>query len=58
MMLIKPGQKFHGSKLIEVIKTTVVEGKGVDGDPVREVIYYSNPDGEELAKHDPYNKGE
>ena len=52
-MLIKPGQKFHGSELIEVIKTTVVEGKGVDSNPVREVIYYSSPDGEELAKHDP-----
>lgn len=52
-MLIKPGQKFHGSVLIEVIKTTVVEGKGIDEDPVREVIYYSSLDGKELAKDDP-----
>lgn len=56
-MLIKPGQKFHGSELIEVVKTTVIEGEGVAGDPFREVIYYSDLDGDELAKHDPY-KGE
>ncbi len=53
-MPTKPGQRFHGSELIEVIKTTVVEGEGVIGDPAREVIYYFTPDGEELAKHDSF----
>jgi hypothetical protein len=42
-----------GARLIQAIETTVSRGRGVAGDPVREVVQYYSPKGELLAEKDP-----
>lgn len=41
------------ARVIQVIVTEAIEGRGVDGDPVRIVHQYWSLDGELLAKVDP-----
>lgn len=47
---------FRGSKVIIIIKTVCIEGKGVEGDPIREVIHYSTLEGELLYSVDTWKK--
>lgn len=42
---------------LTVYKITVLEGKGVVGDPVREVVYFMHSDGSILFALDPSKKG-
>ena len=37
---------------IDVIRAVVVEGKGVEGDPKRRVVYFFSADGHLLARRD------
>lgn len=42
-------------RLVTLIQTEIMRGKGVDGDPIREVIQYWCVDGEHLmAEYDPF----
>ena len=38
---------------LRLIQVIVVEGKGIEDDPIREVFYYFLPDGRLLAVNDP-----
>jgi hypothetical protein len=44
---------FRSTKVIEVIRTEVYEGKGTEESVGRIVTYYTATDGTFLAKHDP-----
>ena len=44
--------KFRGSRVIQVIETITCEGRGITGDPCREVKRYLTLDGELLAIRD------
>lgn len=50
-MIIPPNAR--GARVIQVIEVTTLEGKGIDGDPCREVKTYHALDGECLAYFDP-----
>jgi len=39
-----------------IISTQLRRGKGVEGDPVRQVTQVFTKDGTLIAEHDPYNK--
>lgn len=39
-------------RVIEVIESQTVRGKGVEGDPIRTVVQYHTKDGELLAERD------
>lgn len=41
------------SQIIQVIETRSAQGRGVNGDPVREVVRYFSLEGELLAESDP-----
>lgn len=43
----------RGAKLTFVIEVTVLEGEGVEGDPMREARYYYDAQGKLLAFNDP-----
>ena len=45
------------AKLVEVIETEIVRGKGIDTDPCRAVVQYWSKDGELLAERDPCRDG-
>jgi hypothetical protein len=47
---------FRGVTLEEVIKVAVNEGEGVEGNPVRHVIYWYTKDGELIAHNDPLER--
>lgn len=42
-----------GAKVIQVIESRVVTGKGTEDDPMRPTIVYRSLDGELLAVYDP-----
>lgn len=44
---LRDAQVFRGQRL------TVLEGAGVSGDPVREVVYWLDEDCQLIARHDP-----
>lgn len=46
------GKPISNLSVQEVIVITVVKGKGIEGDPYREVIQYWTTDGELLAVKD------
>lgn len=39
--------------VVQVIRVVAARGRGVAGDPIREVTQYWSDDGELLAEHDP-----
>lgn len=39
-------------QVIEVIRVVYIEGEGVPGDPVREIVAYYSPEGLRLAEYD------
>ena len=41
------------ARVIQVIVTEAIEGRGIEADPVRSVLQYWSLDGEVLAKVDP-----
>lgn len=41
------------AKVIQVIVTEAIEGRGIEDDPIRSVLQYWSLDGELLAKVDP-----
>lgn len=41
------------ARVIQVIVTEAIEGRGIEADPVRSVLQYWSLDGELLAKVDP-----
>lgn len=44
------------AKVIQVIVTEAIEGRGVESDPIRSVLQYWSLDGELLAKVDPVSQ--
>lgn len=45
--------RFRGSQVMEVVRTVICEGDGTEENVAREVTYYSDVDGNLLAKVDP-----
>ena len=48
--------RMRSAKVRKIIEVVVAEGKGVEGDPVRLVVYHYDLKGELLAVHDAWGK--
>ena len=43
-------ERLKGAEIVQVIKTTLSKGRGVEGDPLRTVIRYYGLDGEFIGE--------
>lgn len=46
----------HSCERVEVSCVVVVEGAGIDGDPIREVAYWYSDDGRLIARRDAWEE--
>lgn len=46
----------HEAREVTLIEVVVTEGKGVEGDPVRHVVYYHRLDGTFVARRDQWEE--
>lgn len=51
-----PNTEGHEAREVTLIEVVVGEGKGVENDPVRRVVYYHRPDGECVARRDQWKE--
>lgn len=45
-------------KMVQIIRLEVIRGLGIDGDPIRRVIQWWEPEGKMIAEHDTWIKSQ